>query len=235
MDLLREHGYTTVDLTGAILAIGSNAEQRFVAITVDDGYRDFYTHAAPMLAEHGFTATVFVVSDLTGDRTRKCLNGRECMTWREVREVHSCGMSVGSHTASHCQLYGMSLAAIDTELRQSRETLEDRLGEEIGSFAYPYAFPQQDRHFVTVIRHMLSACGYLNGVSTTIGTSSQRNDVYFLPRLPVNSHDDDRLFLAKIYGAYDWLRVPQGLYKHLKQVGRRCYEPTERCRGYVSS
>ena len=55
----------------------------------------------------------------------------------------------------------------------------------------------------------------MNGVCTIIGTAGPSDDTYFLPRLPINSHDDLRLFRAKLEGAYDWLHVAQRWYKSL--------------------
>ena len=53
-----------------------------VVITFDDGYRDFYTHAFPVLEKHGFTASMFIVSSLTEDRTAS-VGENEYMTGRK--------------------------------------------------------------------------------------------------------------------------------------------------------
>jgi len=59
-----------------------------VAITFDDGYLDFYSHAYPILGERGFTATVFVVTGFLKTQ-RSHFNGKECLTLLEVRELYS--------------------------------------------------------------------------------------------------------------------------------------------------
>ena len=216
LNILARDSYATLDLAGALGAIGSTGDShRKVVITFDDGYYDFYNTAFPRLVEHGFRATLFIVTNLTGSQ-RVSKDGKEYMTWREVREVQAHGIQIGSHTVDHGKLWHMAPTQIDSELRGSKETIEDALGVAVQSFAYPYAFPSQDRRFVQFLRERLERHGYGNGVSTTIGTAGKGADRYFLPRLPVNTFDDDILFRAKLEGGYEWLRVLQQAKKAME-------------------
>ncbi|HYB60462.1 MAG TPA: polysaccharide deacetylase family protein [Methylomirabilota bacterium] len=226
MQFLQENGYATVDLHEAIEAVmvGLNARKR-VAITFDDGFRNFYTDAFPILAQHGFKATVFIVTGLTGE-TPICRQGNEYLTWREIREMHSYGIRIGSHTVSHPDLYRLSPSEIEYEIRQSKETIEDALGEFVRSFSYPYAFPQQDKRFVERLKDLLRTHGYENGVSTILGTAGPDHDWFFLPRLPVNSYDDLRFLAAKLEGGYDWLYTAQKFYKRtIKRFAKDSSDP----------
>jgi len=95
------------------------------------------------------------------------------------------------------------------------------LGEEITGFAYPYAFPQQDRQFTETFGRLLRRVGYQTSVTTMIGRAAPGDDWFCLKRLPVNDGDDLDLFTAKLHGAYDWLAYPQGWYKSVRhQLGR---------------
>ena len=220
MRFLRDNGYTTVDLGQALETImtGQNGRKR-VVITFDDGFRDFYTHAFPILAEHGFKATMFIASGFTKSQTC-CVDGKDRLNWGEVRELHSCGIRIGSHTVNHPELYRLRPAEVEYEIRQSKETIEDGLGEQISSFSYPYAFPEQDAAFLERLKDQLQTHGYENGVSTIIGTANRGHNWFFLPRLPVNSHDDLRLLQAKLEGGYDWLHRPQYLFKAIRKLRR---------------
>jgi peptidoglycan/xylan/chitin deacetylase (PgdA/CDA1 family) len=223
LEFLRDNGYKPIDLNEALEVIMVRRDgngNRPIVITFDDGYRDFYTHAFPLLMEHGFNATVFVVSGLVRNQSM-CRENETYMSWQQLREVHRHGIRVGSHTVSHPELQRMSPREIEYEVRQSKETIEDRLGQSIRSFSFPYAFPEHDRRFRSMLRTFLEIHGYEHGVTTILGTSSQRSDWFFLPRLPVNSFDDIRLFQAKLEGAYDWLHGPQYAYKVAKGVGLR--------------
>jgi len=216
MRFLHENGYRTTDLAKALETIKAGIQvERQVVITFDDGYRNFYTHAFAVLMRYGFSATVFVVTDITGEQ-RVCEEGKEYMTWGEMREVQAHGIHIGSHTVTHPKLQTMAPAQVKYEIERSKEIIEDKLGVPLQSFSYPYAFPELDKRVVALVREALESSGYQNGVSTIIGTAGRQHDKFFLPRLPVNSYDDLRFFRAKLEGGYDWLHTPQRLYKNLR-------------------
>jgi len=216
MELLSNYGYTTVTLREVNEALlTGRAVGKWVALTFDDGYRDFYTAAFPVLSKYGLTATVFVIPGLTGEQ-RIDRDGKEFMTWGEIREVQSYGMQIGSHTMTHPQLHSMQPTQIKKELKQSKDLIEDKLGVAIQSFAYPFAFPEQDRPFVQTMKDLLTLHGYCDGVCTIIGTAQRGHDPLFLPRLPVNGYDDLPFLEAKLSGGYDWLHTFQYLRKRLR-------------------
>jgi peptidoglycan/xylan/chitin deacetylase (PgdA/CDA1 family) len=221
MQYLRENGYSAVDLVEIIdtAGVAQNPAKR-VAITFDDGFRNFYTHAFPILAQYGFTATMFVTTGWIGN-TRIRFEDREFMTWEEVREIHSHGVRIGSHTISHRELKQLDAADVAEEVAGSKQTIEDKLGSPVISFSYPYAFPETRKRFVRMLRETLERNGYENGVSTIIGTARGQDDRFFLPRLPVNSWDDLPLFRAKLEGSYDWLHAFQRGTKMITESVRR--------------
>ncbi len=219
---LRANGYRSVPLA-AIAGEGgeSGLAGRQVAITFDDAYEDFYSTAVPILAEHGFTATVFVVSSFA-QHPERGLNGQRHMGWRQIEECRALGHRIGSHTVTHPNLYRIPEEQLVEEIIESKRVLEENTGAGIESFAYPYAFPEHDRGFVGSLRCILHAAGYKNGVCTSIGRARPQMDALFMPRIPINTHDDLRLFAAKLSGAYDWLHFLQVLRKRMK---RRSYFP----------
>jgi peptidoglycan/xylan/chitin deacetylase (PgdA/CDA1 family) len=215
MQFLKANGYMTLDLSQAVQRLMAGQDmRRFVVITFDDGYRDFYTSAFPIMTELGFIATVFVVSGRTADR-HVCVEGKEFLTWHEVREIQAYGIRIGSHTVNHPELHRLSPQQVEDELRESKDVIEEAIGVPVQSFSYPFAFPEQDKRFTGMLRGLLEAYGYENGVSTIIGRASRYDDWFFLPRIPVNSYDDNRFFQAKLAGDYDWLHSAQKLYKYL--------------------
>jgi len=220
MQYLRDNGYEVLDLAEASrsLELGESKGRR-VVITFDDGYKDFYANAYPILRDYGFTATVFVISGITGEAGLR-FKRHECMTWQEVREIKGNGIGIGSHTATHPQLKTLSKAGIDREIGWSKQMIEDKLGHSITSFSYPFAFPKTQCSLVAFVGQTLLKYGYREGVSTVIGTASSRSARLFLPRLPVNDWDDIRLFRAKLEGGYDWLYIPQTLAKLVRRGGR---------------
>jgi peptidoglycan/xylan/chitin deacetylase (PgdA/CDA1 family) len=214
MRWLTEAGFRSVDLEeGLRLAQrGIGKREKIAVITFDDGFRDFYDSAFPVLKKCGHTAIMFLPTAFLGDK-RQSFKNKECLTWQEVRELRAAGIHFGSHTAGHPVLYENSWTEIENELTASKENLEQALGEKITSFAYPYAFPQHDRQFVEEFRELLQKLGYQSCATTVIGRMQTGDDPFCLKRLPINDDDDRTLFLAKLNGAYDWLAHPQSWFK----------------------
>ncbi len=225
MQFLWDNGFKAVHLDRAVEAMEVGEKgKRYVVITFDDGYRDFYTDAFHVLSKYGHQATMFIVTGRTGDQ-RIRHNDCEFMTWAEVREVANYGIEIGSHTVNHPKLYNLTEPNVEGELVLSKLTIEDQLGRPVRSFAYPSAFPEEDERFTVMLQHLLERNGYENGVCTIVGTASREHSRFVLPRVPVNSYDDLNLFRAKLEGAYDWLHAPQYLYKTLKKFRGRNRRP----------
>jgi peptidoglycan/xylan/chitin deacetylase (PgdA/CDA1 family) len=136
-------GYQSISLeeVGQRLARGEQIPPRRFVITFDDGYVDTLTVAGPVLRHFGYTATVFVVTSLVGERNvwdehTECL--APLMTWDQIRQWLGQGFSVGSHTVSHPRLSRLPADQVLDELSQSRQTLESQLGIPIETFCYPY-------------------------------------------------------------------------------------------------
>jgi len=225
MEYLRQNGYQTCNPTQAISLLQSDTEKAIkrVVITFDDGYRDFYREAFPVLNRFGFTATVFLPTSYIGESTLQ-FKGRYCLTWSEVRELQKYRISFGSHTATHPQLRNLDEDAIEKEIVFSKRVIEEKTGWSVDSFAYPYAFPQADNEFKTMLRESLRRAGYKNGVCTTVSKVDRDTDPFYMARLPVNSLDDAVLLQAKLDGAYDWISKSQYVVKMAKGRISRIYE-----------
>jgi len=217
MQYLSDHGYSTIGLSETINYLNGLAPEGKlpVAITFDDGFEDFYTNAFPIMNRYGFRPTVYLPTDFIGQSARE-FKGSLCMTWDQIRELREVGVEFGSHTVTHPQLNSLKPDKMRYEIQYSKETIEQKLGCAVKSFAYPYAFPETDRGFTEQLRSQLDEAGYENGVSTIIGTAALGSDRFFMERLPANSCDDLRLFRAKLEGGYDWLHPMQ----HLKKLSR---------------
>lgn len=227
MKFLKDEGFRSVHLSEAVNALASDQPDfdKCVAITFDDGYRDFATDAYPVLSRFDQTATLFVPSGLIQDQRARFL-GRDCLTWGELRELHKKGIQIGSHSVTHRELKAMSKADLEEEVVRSKNMIEDKLGQAVTSFSYPYAFPETDAVFTKALREMLRDHGYENGVTTILGTANRLSDRFFLPRVPANSWDDLALLRAKLEGSYDWLHSAQFLTKKIKRLFRPTKVPT---------
>ena len=221
MQWLEDAGWRGVSLSDGldILAGKKHIDGKPVAITFDDGFRDFHTEAFPILQRHGFSATMYLPTAFIGNE-RKTFKTRECLTWAEMRLMHQAGIEFGSHTVNHPKLVDLRWPEIETELRESKATIEQQLGHPINSFAYPYAFPQENQPFTENLTAVLRRLGYQNCATTVVRRERAAPHPFLIKRLPVNACDDRALLAAKLDGAYDWLALPQEAVRRWKSRRR---------------
>ncbi len=119
-------------------------EVNAVALTFDDALASVAVEAAPLLAAHGFPATVFVVSRHVGGNNR--WNGagdpgipeQPVLGWDALGRLREQGFSIGAHTRRHRPLPECGDAELADELAGAAEDIAKALGERPATFAYPY-------------------------------------------------------------------------------------------------
>jgi peptidoglycan/xylan/chitin deacetylase (PgdA/CDA1 family) len=166
-----------------------DALHRELAITFDDGYRDNFENAAPVLERLGLPATFFVISGWIGtgivppwDRTCRC--GHPWMTWAEVESLQRRGFDIGAHTRTHIDLGVASAADAGEELLGARRDLESRLGGPVDMFAYPYG---RQQNIAPSNRALVRAAGFRCCCSCFGGSTRSGSDPFHLARVPISS------------------------------------------------
>lgn len=169
LSYLRQNGWRGLSLSEFLARLaGEIGGPREVFLTFDDGYENFYTHAAPLLAEFAFSATVFLVTDYMGDtplwfrRDRDAINrlldrfvytqgertememlmsGGETgrlMSWPQAQELLAQGIDFQSHSSQHRFLTSLSSDELLADLMRSRQRLTEKLGVTNELLCYPY-------------------------------------------------------------------------------------------------
>lgn len=193
---------TTVAETLELLKRGENRE-RVVVITFDDGYRDNFLNAAPILAKYGLPACFFISSGIVGtDRHFEHdleLAGRPLpvMSWEEVRQLSASGFEIGSHTVNHARLSKCSPEELRHELADSKAQLEHQLGGKINFFSFPFG---RRGDFSEEALAEVKRAGYLCNFSAFGGINPPSTDPYAIKRQPVADTDSLLYFQAWIEG-----------------------------------
>jgi len=175
MRWLRDRGYSSItqrELWDALMC-GRRLPARPILITFDDGYRDVFFHASPVLRRVGFRATAYVVSG------RISAGDPSFLTWPLLRALERRGIEIGSHTVAHRDLTALPDAALLADLKSSRRALEHRLGHPVAWLAYPFG------HNDARVRRQARRAGYLLAVTTRPGARASAREPLALPRLRV--------------------------------------------------
>ncbi|MEM4407031.1 MAG: polysaccharide deacetylase family protein [Candidatus Methanomethylicaceae archaeon] len=190
----------------------SELSRPVVAITFDDGYRDNYEYAFPLLQRYKIPATFFVtVGLLVNDRkvVERFLYLRNCepweiepLSWEQVREMHRTGMEIGVHTYSHPNLAHLSVDEAKSELQIAKEILEAQLGSEVATLAYP--FGKYRRHFTDETVRIAKDLGFRYGAAVAFRSVRASDSPLAIPRLFV-TRDTVETLAQKVYGGWDWL------------------------------
>jgi peptidoglycan/xylan/chitin deacetylase (PgdA/CDA1 family) len=191
MVFLHRAGFTVLDLDTALACLRGErpTPRRAVVLTFDDAYRNFADYALPLLARHGFPATVYAISGWTGRRAEWFAKdpGRpipELMDGAALRDIRAAGMTVGSHTAHHVKLAEVAPETRRAELADSKAALEDLLGEEVRHLCYPFGSFDLD-----TVRAALET-GYRSATSCLRGTATAGDHPLVLPRKAISFGDN---------------------------------------------
>jgi len=167
MRLLRQWGYHSISMELLVEAIvyGAPLPPRPIVITFDDGNRDTYDTAFPIMREYGYTGVLYIIG--------KYMGAPFYMDKTEILEMVGSGWEIGSHGMTHQDLLLLEEEGQQYELRESRRFLKDELGVTILSFSYPYGSMDAG------LARSVSDAGYLAAVGTISSPTIQDADHLF--------------------------------------------------------
>ena len=199
MRFLKEHKYNVLPLEAVVSFIKDRKRfpPRTVAITFDDGYRDNYIYAFPVLKKYNLPATIFIIVNEVerpqGDR----------LGWREIKEMQDSGIiSIGSHTIGPEPLVKIkSKEEVKRQIFDSKKILEQKLGSKVNIFSYPEGM------FDAKIRQLVIDAGYIAAVATKPGERYPDDDVFALKRIRISENASNMfIFAVETSGFYSFMK-----------------------------
>ena len=170
-------------------------------ITFDDGYRDNYTNAYPILAKYGYTGVIFVITSFL-DR-----NIPQYITWDMAKELQESGViDIQSHTVNHNSMTELNDEKLRQELIDSKKRIEEVLGKPADYVAYPTG--TYNLHIAGIVQD----CGYKGAFTIKYGNVDSLTNLYAIERLPVfrtsNTYEDfvDRLQYVPAFERFGWVK-----------------------------
>lgn len=179
LQYLKSNGYAAItldDVRRAVLGY-QDLPKKPVVLTFDDGYRDFYTDALPLLRRYNTAATIFVVPDFLD-------KPNYLFSWQLSQIATGSGglITIGAHTKHHAYLPKVKPDLAWDEIFGSKRELEERFNVPVTVFAYPYgAF---DAGLAEVVRK----AGFKAAVSTIFGRVEDANNLFYLPRIRAGNY-----------------------------------------------
>ena len=202
MAYLKNKGYEIISLNELVKGIISQKKFKHntVVITIDDGYKDNYLYAYPIIKEYDFTATIFIIANFID-------NKEDFLTWNEIKRMSANKIYFGAHTKNN--IYLPSVEKIEVLLDETsgcKELIESKIGMPIHYFCYPTG------GFTEKIKAILKEAGYKGACTTNRGFSELNKDVYELKRIKVTNSDMTKPlnFWAKLSGYYNLFRSRKG-------------------------
>jgi len=204
MQYLVDKKYNVISLDEYIK--GKKSEEKFprntVVITIDDGFQDNFTYAYPVLKEHGFSATIFLIASYISAED-------EYLGWAEAQEMLNNNILFGAHTTNNKYLPGIkNTDELITEIRGSKKIIEDNIGKKINYFCYPTGgFSEQ-------IKEITRKAGYQAALTTNRGYAEGSSDLFEIKRVKVTNSDAVQPFHfpAKLSGYYNLFRSKKNPY-----------------------
>lgn len=229
LNLLKAEGYVvlTIDEVLQHLSQQKPFPMRSVCITFDDGYRNNYLNAFPLLKSYKFKATFFLATAYIGSNSRfpwlstdeqlSCAESIDNnisipMTWSESNEMALAGMEFGNHSANHLDFSTITLGEIENEIHNATLTLSNQFQEVSKVFVCPFGLTSnKSKQIIPIIK----SHGYHGAVWGRMGSVKINSDPYDLPRISIYSNDTLSVFKRKVHGAYDWMSLFQPIWSYL--------------------
>ncbi len=179
-------------------------DRKYIILTFDDGYKDNYDLAFPILKEFNFKATIFLMGSLTYNEWDVKAGGERkfsLMSVEMIKEMQDYGIEFGAHTFNHPKINTLSNEEIEHQIVDVKKPLEEKIGKEIITFAYPYGILND------YAKEMAKKAGYTFALATDSGSVCLSDDLYQIRRIAIFPNTNLFSFKRKVAGNYNFIKI----------------------------
>ncbi len=211
-ELLNACGCTPVTFKDYLLATRGKLRlpKKPVILTFENGYKNTYLHAFPILKEFGFNAVVFAIGNRTLNsddwNMRIGLQPEQLASDDELREMSEAGFEIGSQSLTNVDLTALPLHEAQQEIACSKQTLESVLGTDVVSLSYPFGVTDERT------KQLAKDAGYSFACGVDGNFADSRTDPFEIRRLTMTSSTNSLSFVIRILAPHDqmdWI-APKG-------------------------
>ena len=185
LDLLLEQGYQPITVRRLLDGLASGQlPARPVVLTFDDGFADFAANAWPLLSDRDLAATLYVTAGDIGGRSEWLASAGvrlPMLTRREIADLAADGCEIGAHSMTHPHLDCLPHDQAYREIRDSKDVLEQVLGQVVDTFAYPHGYHSR------ATKELVMAAGYRSATAVRNALSHADDDRYAIARVTVTA------------------------------------------------
>lgn len=178
--------------------------KKYIILTFDDGYKDNYDLAFPILKEFNFKATIFLMGKSAYNEWDVKAGGERkfsLMSVEMIKEMQDYGIEFGAHTFNHPKINTLSNEEIEHQIVDVKKPLEEKIGKEIITFAYPYGILND------YAKEMAKKAGYTFALATDSGSVCLSDDLYQIRRIAIFPNTNLFSFKRKVAGNYNFIKI----------------------------
>lgn len=175
---LKDNGYHSISLHQLLLHLtrGEPLPENPIVLTFDDGYRDNYEHAFPLLQKYDFRATFFLITNFIDERRPAYL------TWDQVKRLAYAGNEIGAHSRDHPDLRGRDTDFLVWQILGAKEAIQNGAGITPRFFSYPSG--KYDENVIAI----LSSAHYWGAVTVKQGVHQSSDAPFELQRIRIHGN-----------------------------------------------